>query len=178
MNTVGSWLQIFANIGILVGLVFVGLQMRQEQQLASIQLQADTWNSGIEMTLAAVGENVARSYARMAMEPENLTAEDVAILSFWFRSFFLTLERLALLEEQGLIDDSWQEEYLPGIAAELGGNPITREWVLEMDLDEPWVESLQEIAAKVDETLIQEVISKRLKQVQRMREPRIEEGQQ
>ena len=74
MGKVSDWLQIGANVGILVGLVFVGGQLRQEHQIASAELTSETLSAANEVALVGMGEDLAGAYSRLQTTPEELSA--------------------------------------------------------------------------------------------------------
>ena len=150
MEKFNNWLQVSANVGILLGLIFVGLQLRQDQQLVSAQKQAESRDSIIEWQSAVMGEGAARALALSASKPEDLTDEDITVLIFYTGGLVNHLRRAARLEELGLYDSSWRDISLPGLAMDLGGNPVTRAILLSYQSDEEWLLLMQRIARKAD----------------------------
>ena len=59
MGKLGNWLQVGANVGILVGLAMVWLQMKQNSELMEYQLLSDETASASAALWAAAGEQYA-----------------------------------------------------------------------------------------------------------------------
>ena len=149
MGRVSEWLQIGANIGILVGLVFVGLQMRQDHQISAAERRAQISDNILEWGGAMIGENAADSMTVALTNPEALTHKDVVILTYFTAGSLHHLRRLAELEALGLLGSEWKDA-LPAIGAELGGNPATRAALLSIPSSEEWLVQLQSLARDAD----------------------------
>ena len=110
-NRVANWLQIAANVGILGGLILVGLQMRQNEELLRTQILHDTRQGTLDLTLSLMGEDPAVVLAKVANTPDTLTdadkivwlALDTNLGAHWFR--------LLELSEAGLLEDGiWKNQ--------------------------------------------------------------------
>ena len=107
-NKIGLWLQIAANIGILVGLIAVWFQMRQEHELAAVELKSDSYRQIYEWQLTLMGDDPSRSLAKLHAAPETLTEYDVTVLNAYINSELWMARRMSYLEENGLYDDDWR----------------------------------------------------------------------
>ena len=72
-----SWLQVSANIGIVLGLVLVGVQIKRSSDLTKIELLYEESRRFVELETMVVGENAAEVWAKSLEEPENLTLAEV-----------------------------------------------------------------------------------------------------
>ena len=54
-----NWLQIAANVGIVVGLLLVGVQLKQNSDLLKTQLLYDESRRAVDLETLVVGENGA-----------------------------------------------------------------------------------------------------------------------
>lgn len=74
MGKVAQWLQVVANIGILLGLILVGLQIQQSSHLTRGALffssHIDGWQA---IDLSDKSENFSKTFAKAVLEPERLT---------------------------------------------------------------------------------------------------------
>ena len=75
-----NWLQIVGNLGLIIGLVLVAVQIKQNNDLAKAQLLSDGWLAAIQWNLAQIGESPAASIARASAAPDQLTDEDFVVL--------------------------------------------------------------------------------------------------
>ena len=89
-----KWLQVSANIGIVLGLVLVGIQLRQNSDLARIQLLYEESNRAIDLETAVVGEQSAAVWAKSIEAPEDLTLAEIRIMEALLWSFVEQLRRV------------------------------------------------------------------------------------
>lgn len=130
-NNVGNWIQSSANIGILLGLVFVGFQMQQDKELKRADLVFANLESFFHQNNTILGDASAETFAKAAMTPDELTDADIVILLNYFDSRLLQWNQWQILEDSGLIGPEWQA--LSDLPWEFGtevGNRFARQYVL------------------------------------------------
>ena len=104
-----NWLQVTANIGIVLGLVLVGVQLKQNSDLARIHLLHDESRRAVEFELEVVGERGAEVWAKSIEDPENLTLDEVRIMEAQLWSFIENLRGTHRLAQLGLLEeDDWR----------------------------------------------------------------------
>ena len=109
-DRLNRWLQVSANIGIVLGLVLVGLQLRQNSELTRIQLLYEESNRAIELETEVVGEQAAEVWAKSIEAPEELTLAEIRIMEALLWSFVEQLRGTYRLAELGLLsDEDWQK---------------------------------------------------------------------
>ncbi len=86
-SKLGNWLQVSANIGIVLGLVMVGVQLKQNSDLTRIQLLYEESRRTVDLESTIVGERGAEVWAKSIEDPENLTLADVRIMEALLWSF-------------------------------------------------------------------------------------------
>ena len=89
------------NLGLIVGLVLVAVQIKQNSDLAKAQLLSDGWLAAIQWNLARAGENPAVSIARASAAPDQLTDEDLIVLMGVVAAHRLLGTRAASLDAAG-----------------------------------------------------------------------------
>ena len=106
----GQLLQVSSNLAMLVGVVLVVLQLRQNAELLELQILSQESNSYIENEIAMIADNYTETWRKMIEEPENLTmAEYRAIDSHLWAQNISRWRNLYDLYERGLLDSSaWQ----------------------------------------------------------------------
>lgn len=125
-----SGLEIASNVGLLVGLVLVAVQIKQASDLTRYTLVVSSYQQETDHFDALMGENPAAVVARAKTEPEALTPADVEVLVAYSEWLFSMMRRNGHLEESGMFDSNWRV-LLPIIGAELASNPVTRQYLLE-----------------------------------------------
>lgn len=104
----GSWLQVSANLGILVGLVLVGFQMQQNTALLKTQLIYEETGRYIRNEQLMQGENPATVWAKSIESPEELTLEEQRIMESVLWSSVEEWRSAHKLAKIGLWDDEWR----------------------------------------------------------------------
>ena len=100
------------NLGILVGLIFVGLQMQQDRELKRAELLYNNYSSIMDFDLALMGENPYHAIIKAAYNPEELTEEEAYINILAVDHTMLGWTRSAWMEELGLFTGGWQNSNL------------------------------------------------------------------
>ena len=124
----GHWLQIAANLGILAGLVMVGLQIHQNNELQKIEHISRAIELDMAHVMAQMGEDPPEAIAKAVFAPSSMTPKDQIVFTGFLYYMQMVARRNAVLERYGLFDEEWQEVSLPRIAWVLGGNPVARHW--------------------------------------------------
>jgi hypothetical protein len=104
-SKLSDWLQVAANIGIVLGLVLVGVQLKQNSDLARIQLVYAESQSSIDLELEVVGEQGAATWAKSIEDPENLTLAEIRIMEALLWGFAENLRGTYRLAELGLLEE-------------------------------------------------------------------------
>ena len=144
-----NWLQIVANLGVVVGLGLVGVQIHQNSVLtsaalltAATQQDTDHWNQ-------VMGENASDVLAKAQLRPAELTPGELEVLRanvFWWMSM---LHQKALSEQAGLFDSSWRRLLLPVAANEIARDPVSRAMFLEAKPVFDWQQELMGMVSAI-----------------------------
>ncbi len=106
----GYWLQIGANVGMLIGLILVGLQMQQNSKLMELQIINDQNEAYIDGLWAAAGEQYADVWEKHLEEPENLSLSEMRVLDAGLWGPISRWATKYTLFEMGLLDSSvWKD---------------------------------------------------------------------
>jgi hypothetical protein len=123
-----NWLQVSANIGIVLGLVLVGLQIKQSSDLTKIELLYEESRRFVEFETMVVGENAAEVWAKSLEDPENLTLAEVRIMESLLWSFVEQLRGTYRLAQLGLIEEEdWRKRVESEVTFYLS-DPYSRAW--------------------------------------------------
>ena len=104
MNTerISRWLTLGANIGVVLGLLLVAFQIRQEAELTKMQLFSDHTNARKEWAQAMMGDSPMTVVAKSIERPKDLSLEELLIMDNYFISALNELRRYELLRKSGL----------------------------------------------------------------------------
>ena len=103
-NRFVNLLQIGANVGILVGLILVGIQISQSNELTAAQFLDSRIASFMERDYVLLGDSAAEHMYRVNFEPENATAQDHHIADIYYNSIWSEVFRAQYLQSIGLYE--------------------------------------------------------------------------
>jgi len=126
LGDVDSWLGILANLGVIAGLVMVALQIRQNTEITKAQVANDWYMADMQLELAMMGENPARSWTRAVFSPQDLDEHDAAVLDRYFNFGLVQVQRLERMHQLGMADERWKERV--GYLRWHLGNEVGRRW--------------------------------------------------
>ena len=126
LGQLNSWLGIVANLGVVVGLVLVALQIRQNTRITKAQVANDWFLADMQLELAMMGENPASAWAKAVVAPDDLDDREAAVLDRYFNFGLVQIQRLQKMHELGVADAQWMERasYLSWHL----GNEVGRRW--------------------------------------------------
>ena len=101
-SKLANWLQILGNLGLVVGLILVAVQINQNTNIAKAQLYSDGLRNAMNLDLAMMGENPAAIWAKGQSNQEQLTGEEFAVLNAVVNYFWKGIIRTESLAAMGL----------------------------------------------------------------------------
>ena len=153
----GNWLQVGANLGIIVGLILVGFQLKQNSDLLKVQLLYEESQSFINHERQVMGEDAAVAWARALEDPEGLSFAEFRVMDAYLYAMSEQWRASHMLRELGILDDEWKDRLVEEASYYLG-NPFGRAWWnvyrREIQLPAEMIEIVeQELDASPDYTL-------------------------
>lgn len=124
-----SRLQIAANVGIVVGLLLVGVQLKQNSDLLKTQLLYDESRRSVDLETLVVGENGAEVWAKSISGAKSMSLPEQRIMEALLWSFVEQLRSTRLLAELGLLEDEeWRLRVKSETAFYLGNDYGSAWW--------------------------------------------------
>ena len=109
-SKIGYWLQVFANIGILVGLILVGMQISQASFLVQNQLVSDQFAMRMASMENTLGEDPANTISKAFTNPEDLTDAEILIMDSWMIREVTYAKRVIRLTDSGVFSaEAWED---------------------------------------------------------------------
>ena len=100
-----NWIHLSSTIAVLVGVLLVVIQLRQNSELIELQIMKDDANSFIEAEVSLLPENIYEIRQKSLDEPENLTLYEYQVLDAFYWATGVTRWRsLCDLAERDLLD--------------------------------------------------------------------------
>jgi hypothetical protein len=110
-DKLNNWLRVIADLGILIGIVLVLVQMNQNEDLMRAQIMSQYHDSYSAYEASFAGENLPAIWEKSLLEPENLSLGEMrAMESVTFVPLFRWINLYRQHEAGVLGDMDWKEE--------------------------------------------------------------------
>ena len=105
-DAINRWLTVGANLAVLAGLIFVGVEVRNTRAAAEAQVADGIADGFLQLNLATINDaSVARIWDVGLLEPDKLTELEAVRFSMLMRGVFNQYQRVYRLHETGLLDE-------------------------------------------------------------------------
>ena len=162
-----NYAELIGVVAIVASLVFVGLQIRQDQVIARSELTSDSFQLMIELDQLTIEPEFAKTFAKMLDRSKDLTYSEMVQLDSLLRSVTTMYLRECYLKTRGVLVEceqifretsekyfghwygqSWWQLNKPQYAGDLGGLPSWFDTEIEnMDPDQ-YGQRIQKTAAR------------------------------
>jgi hypothetical protein len=105
---VADWFQIVASFGVLIGLIFVGLELQQTRSLAQATLLSETYSDQLEINRVLLGENPMPVLSKVCSGEDLTQTEDMIAKTFYGLHYLITERWITLGREAGF-DAAWRD---------------------------------------------------------------------
>ena len=148
-NQLQAWLQLVSNVGVIIGLVLVAVQIKQNSDLASLELVASAMTQETDHINILLGENPTAVFVRARSNPDELTPAEKEILANEVEWWLSMMRRNAALEQGGIWDDEWRSSLLPLTAMRLASDPVSKAYLLEQPTVSDWMKDLHDRVSSI-----------------------------
>ncbi len=157
-----KWLTLGANIGVVLGLIILIIEVRQNTSLTRATLET----SGVELTQNYLEQMIkpatAEVFARSITAPETLTPSDIVILDNLLASQVQVWWQLILLEQEGLVQKARVARAISNQAPYYFGSPFSKKW-WDMEVESWEGTYMHDLADPIIREIDPSFIEKRLK---------------
>jgi hypothetical protein len=87
LSNLNDYLQTLATMGAIVGLLLVGYEVRQSNNIAVSQNTSANWTNWLDTANSRIESGLARTIAKSMTRPDELTLEEKVVLGFYFESW-------------------------------------------------------------------------------------------
>ncbi|MEO1135095.1 MAG: hypothetical protein AAFW68_00615 [Pseudomonadota bacterium] len=128
LGKLNKWLTLGANIGVLLGLIILIIEVRQNAALTrtSMEGQLSAWQSDFEFRVTT--SDIAAIQLKSIYTPEQLTLEEIRRLDSLFVNVQLQIDYLTDLEDAGLASRERVETHILNNARFYFGSPYAKAW--------------------------------------------------
>lgn len=126
----------FESIGLLaivLSLVFVGLQLKQDRFLTRSELGSKTAEITAEISMMAIESEFQRTFVKMISQPDQLTDEEVVEIDFFLFAMFQMISRECYLMERGVFVEC--DDITNYILRQYFENEFAKNWLLSKIAD-------------------------------------------
>ena len=128
-ENVNRWLTLGANVGILIGLIPVFVEIRQNSDLLRLQFINDDLMAVAQTEDPLLGDNPADVMMKAMYSPEDLTYADFRVIDAYLIAKIDLIYRRYQLGQEGILDeDAWKSTHLGFTFEWLFGNRFGRLW--------------------------------------------------
>lgn len=113
-------------VAIVASLVFVGIEVRQDRNLARAELAAQSFDTLAELRLVFTSDEFSTTYAKMLNQPEELTSAEMLQINGILGAVSLMFVRECYLVERGIFEEC--DNIVRGNAPLFFGNPYAQSW--------------------------------------------------
>ncbi len=107
LNKVNHWLTLLANIGVLAGIVFLAIEIRQSGDAVTAQMQDSIADGFIALNMATINDpQVGVTWVIGLNEPDRLSYAEAIRFSMLMRALFNQFIRVHGLYRTGLLEES------------------------------------------------------------------------
>jgi len=129
MSRLNDWLQLLTSVGVLVGLLLVVLEIRQNNELARAETSAGTFAMWESLSQSEFQSDINDLFVKSIEHPSELTTSEIMDLNSWLVNVVSIYQRNARMHAMGLAGDP--EVGLRGAANYYFTGPFARAWLEE-----------------------------------------------
>ncbi len=129
-DNVKSWISLLTNIGVLVGLFLLVVELKQNSQQLELQLLFQANQKIFENNRDLAGENIAATFTKAITNPEELTFEEGLAASSHIINWLAVWEDKFFIYQNGLISEQeWKRDFSASIGWILGSRFAKKVWL-------------------------------------------------
>ncbi|NOX81664.1 MAG: cupin domain-containing protein [Alphaproteobacteria bacterium] len=127
-DRINRWLTLGANIGVVLGLIILIVEVRQNASLTRAAMEADknAMLANIELSMAAPA--TAEAWAKSVRRPEKLTDAEIRILEAHLVAVMLQWDQLFQMQSIGLVSKERVEHHIHNTAPFYFGSAFAKNW--------------------------------------------------
>ena len=151
-SKISDWLQVVGMFGVMASLVFVGLQMKQTQEIALSNIYQSRSDANVEMLMAATNSPevisvIAKAYRGQA---DQLTMEEAVAFEHYLGATVTMIENNYRQFESGFLPEEHWQRNLRELKGTLS-SPVRREIIMSWWWSESFTNLLRQITEEFDD---------------------------
>ncbi len=142
-------LQILTSVGVLAGLFLVGMEIRENNEIAEDEALSEFWTNWIALSTPEYSSDIGAAFSKAMNDPDSLSDEELFKLGSWLTAVMSTYGQVFLMIQEGRVSADYGSELADDVEYYFG-NSFGRAWYSE---NRDWM--LPEMTEIIDEQLKQ-----------------------
>jgi len=163
-DRLNRWMTVGSNLAVLVGLIFLIVEIRQNSAIAEAQFYLDMRDTSNAVETAFLGDNLSEVWAKSVIDPGALTPSEIRVMDAFLSSRMGVYVEMLELEKLGYLNPGDTQFRIQQGGPYYFGNKFAQEWwKLTSELDDYGAElsSMMDAAiAEFDASLNEEFIDR------------------
>ena len=130
MNQLNRWLTLGANLGVVLGLIILIVELRQNSALSRAALEADKNNQLAVIELSLSTPAVAAALEKSWRDPASLTFVEHRLLDGHLAAVMLQWDNMLQIESAGLVSRERVRRHIENSAPFFFGSPYGKAWFM------------------------------------------------
>ncbi len=161
IDNVNRWLTLGANIGVVLGLIILIIEVRQNATLTRAAMEAEKNDRLAAIELSLSSPAAAAAWTKSVRAPEEMSDAEIRIVEGHLVSVMLQWDNMFQMEAVGLASRSRVERHIQNMAPYYFGSAFAKNWwgnQIEGWAGTPMLEVATPIVSAVDEDYIVKVL--------------------
>lgn len=127
-DRINKWLTLAANTGVVLGMIFLIVELRQNAALTRMSMQAakNALLADIELSLAAPERT--EIWVKSYMTPQEMTDVDLRVVESYLVAAMMQWDYMFQMEDAGLVSDAEVERHIRNTAPFYFGSRFAKRW--------------------------------------------------
>ncbi|MEO1250919.1 MAG: hypothetical protein AAFW81_01075 [Pseudomonadota bacterium] len=125
---INSWLTLGANVGVVLGLIILIIEVRQNASLTRVALETGKNDQLAHIELSIASPAVAAAWAKSIRAPETMSDADVRMVESHLVAVMLQWDNLFQMEASGLASRTRTESHIRNSAPYYFGSAYAKNW--------------------------------------------------
>ncbi len=112
MNTskLNNLVQILTSAAVIIGLVLVVLEIRENNAIAEDEASSEFWTNWIALSTPEYSSDIGSAYMKSINDPGSLSDEEMFKLGSWHTAVMSTYGQMFLMQQEGRVSADYRSE--------------------------------------------------------------------
>ena len=127
-DKINRWLTLGANLGVLVGLLLLITELKQNAEFAQFQFASNSNALSEEIQLAMLGSEPAIAWSKSVLDPASLSEPEIKVLDVYHSLILNRWLRTRNMVRQGYLEEGTTARWIRSQATFFFGNDFAKLW--------------------------------------------------